>query len=526
MKIGIYNHWLSTLGGGEKVTAAMAEALSRYYQVDLITPEPISMSALEERINVSLEKVTLRVTNQENQGAWDFTQHYDLFINATHGSILPTQCRRNLLYVYFPLKLDGSSLLKRRLKAFLFRRFRYAHPHKGLYPAERYKHLVFRWTEPSASLKLPLPRDDHRTMLELSVRGYRPEEAAPARLRLRIGEDECTVLPDIVPAGGFHTLRVSIPDHHARNDLIDVEILTDGFRPAAFGQSLDARELGVMLGWMRTTNGPEPLHWLLARMFLNFDMRLQNQFELLASQLSLDRYQTICSVSRFTQKWVKRYWNRESELLYPPIDVGDIVPGEKRNAILTVGRFFDSHHNKKHFEMVQVFKEMCDQGLRGWELILVGGTHKEDIHREYLARLIKMSEGYPISILTDIPFARLRGLYGTSTIYWHATGFNEKEAKTPERFEHFGMSTVEAMAAGCIPVAIAKGGQLEIIHHGKNGLLWKRLDELRRYSLHLIGDEAMRRSIASAAVERSRHFSRQVFERNLYGTIERAMGRV
>lgn len=523
MKIGIYNYWLSTLGGGEKVTAVMADALSQHYQVELLTPEPISKSLLEERINVDLKKVSLRLINQENQGALDFTGDYDLFINTTHGSALPTKCKRNLMYVYFPLKLIGSSLLKRRLKAFFFRRFRYAHPREGLYPAERYKHLVFRWTEPHASLRIPLPRHAHQSLLELSVRGYRPKDAAPARFRLKIAGEEFAAAQLLPAASGFQTIRLPIPERWAGNNLLDVQILTDSFSPAAVGESLDGRELGLMLGWMRSKDGAEPLHWLLAKIFLNFDMRLQNQFELLASQLNLDCYQHICSVSRFTQRWVKRYWNRESDLLYPPIDVENIAPLDKHDVILSVGRFFDGQHNKKHLELVEVFKKMCNEGLSGWRLILVGGTHKEDLHREYLKRLIRTSEGYPISILTDIPFARLKQIYGISKLYWHATGIGEEEAKTPERFEHFGMSTVEAMTAGCVPVVIGKAGQVEIVDHGQNGFLWKKLDELEKRSLELISNEALRKSLSLAAIERSRYFSRQAFEQKLFGTVERAL---
>lgn len=331
------------------------------------------------------------------------------------------------------------------------------------------------------------------------------------------------VAAPVLSANGFQTLRFPIPQYEASNRFLDIEIFIDSFRPAAVGESPDERDLGLMLGWMRTTDGPEPLHWLLRRIFLNFDMRLQNQFELLASQLNLDCYQCICSVSRFTQKWVKRYWNRDSDLLYPPIDVADILPRDKQNVILSVGRFFEGHHNKKHLELIKVFREMCDEGLGNWKLILVGGTHKEDIHREYLERLIQACEGYPISILTNISFARLKELYGTSKIYWHGTGFGEEETKTPERFEHFGMSTVEAMAAGCVPVVFGKAGQAEIINHEQNGLLWKRLDELKRYSLNLVSDDTLRRTLSQAAIERSRYFSRQVFEQKLLDMVERSL---
>jgi glycosyltransferase involved in cell wall biosynthesis len=38
------------------------------------------------------------------------------------------------------------------------------------------------------------------------------------------------------------------------------------------------------------------------------------------------------------------------------------------------------------------------------------------------------------------------------------------------------------MAAGCVPVVVNKGGQPEIVEHGKNGFVWNTLDELKAYS--------------------------------------------
>lgn len=524
MRIGIYNHWLSTLGGGEKVTAAMAEALSHHFQVDLIGPEQVPRSQIEDRINVDLGKVDVKVINIMERTP-SFTKDYDLFINATHGAILPTMCRRNILYVYFPIRLVGGSLLKRTLKAFLFRRFRYGYPLEGLYPADRDQGTVLWWTGPYANLRVPLPKSSHPLALELTIRGYRTANASPARIRLRVcGEEVSEALPALSPHD-FSRIRVPIPKHGTQQECIEAEIFADTFCPATEGSSTDVRELGVMLGWARSTNGFEPLHWLLSKLIPDVDMRLQNQVEVLSGQLHLERYQTICAVSRYTQRWIERYWRRESDLLYPPVDG---APGEtraKRNVILSVGRFFDGHHNKKHFEMVKAFQEMYDAGLREWELILVGGTHGEEIHQAYLERLKQACVGYPISILTDIPFVTIRELYATSALYWHATGYDEDESRVPERLEHFGMATVEAMAAGCVPVVIGKAGQIEIIEDGRSGFLWNTLDDLKRHSLTLIRDERLRRRLAEGAVARSRDFSRDVFVANVLRTVERTLSK-
>ena len=80
-------------------------------------------------------------------------------------------------------------------------------------------------------------------------------------------------------------------------------------------------------------------------------------------------------------------------------------------------------------------------------------------------------------------------LYGKSSIYWHATGYGEDN---PKKFEHFGISTVEAMAAECIPVVINLGGQPEIVEQSVNGFLWNSIPELKKFSLKLVNTKSVR----------------------------------
>ena len=75
----------------------------------------------------------------------------------------------------------------------------------------------------------------------------------------------------------------------------------------------------------------------------------------------------------------------------------------------------------------------------------------------------------------DLKRNELLELYQASTIYWHATGYRVNEEYEPAKVEHFGISTVEAMAAGNLPIVIAKGGQTEIL--GKELLLWSWLTQ-------------------------------------------------
>ena len=101
----------------------------------------------------------------------------------------------------------------------------------------------------------------------------------------------------------------------------------------------------------------------------------------------IDTYGKIWANSEYTRRWIKTYWLRESEVLYPPVNVDDFRVGNKRNQIINVGRYFAGQHNKKHLEMVQSFKQMVDMGLEGWELHLVGGKTPGDEHVDYLERI-------------------------------------------------------------------------------------------------------------------------------------------
>ena len=74
----------------------------------------------------------------------------------------------------------------------------------------------------------------------------------------------------------------------------------------------------------------------------------------------------------------------------------------------------------------------------------------------------------------------------------------------PSRSEALSNSLMEAMACGCTPVASRAGGNPELIANEENGLLFPVGDdeELANSLARLLGDEALRRRLASAAATR------------------------
>ena len=230
---------------------------------------------------------------------------------------------------------------------------------------------------------------------------------------------------------------------------------------------------------------------------------------------NLSTYDRIVVYSNFVKKTVEQKYGRKAEVLYPPIDIQSEHRIFKERYILSVGRFFVGGHSKKQLEMIQAFKQLCadaelDKGR--WEYHLVGGVLSDESSQQYKRMCEKEAEGYPIFFHFNAQYETVRDLYSKSMLFWHATGFNEDENIHPEKMEHFGIATAEAMSFGCIPVVVGKGGQPEIVHHGLNGLLWNNIEELKESTLNLINDPKRREKLAKVAIETSRQFQTDQFE--------------
>ncbi len=179
--------------------------------------------------------------------------------------------------------------------------------------------------------------------------------------------------------------------------------------------------------------------------------------------------------------------------------------------IACVGRFFSPGlgHAKRQLEIVQWFGQMHRSGqLNGWRLVVAGGC--EQSQEPYLAQVKAAAAGLPVEIHPNAPRPLVESLLSTASIFWSATGFGEREDQ-PWAAEHFGMTTVEAMAGGCVPVVIDKAGQKEIITSGVDGFRWSTPAELMAQTVRVAGDDELRARLSQAALARSATFSDAAF---------------
>lgn len=134
-------------------------------------------------------------------------------------------------------------------------------------------------------------------------------------------------------------------------------------------------------------------------------------------------------------------------VIYPPIAITAPESNKKNdNVVITLGRF---SADKRQLEQIQIAEKFPD--LR-FEIIGFVGDRKSEVYfnkcRNYQEKkVITNVEFHP-----NLPPQKVKEKLQTSRFFMHNL-----------RNEPFGISTVEAIAAGCIPIVHDSGGQREIV---------------------------------------------------------------
>lgn len=262
---------------------------------------------------------------------------------------------------------------------------------------------------------------------------------------------------------------------------------------------------------------------LAKKNILHLQIPLKLDKSSLLEKLKLHNWQIKNTNSEFTKKYIERFWQTKIDCVHQPYVNSDEFQNQekKEKIILSVGRFFCQLHSKRQDVLVDFFKSLTEldpQTLKDWKLVLLG--QKED---EIFAQKVSgLAKNLNIEILHEADRATLLKLYQKASIYWHASGFEVDEEKNPEKVEHFGIATLEAMAAGAVPIVINKGGQKEILGENLRNCLWTDKDDCLAKTLKLVKNDQEREKLGEIARERSLLFSKEKFKNILLNMIGKA----
>lgn len=165
----------------------------------------------------------------------------------------------------------------------------------------------------------------------------------------------------------------------------------------------------------------------------------------------------IVSNSLNTKEKIKEYYQREAQVIYPPIETSLFFFKPHRNYWLSVNRLIKHKRIEIQLETLRLLPEE--------KLIIVGSYERGVPHMEEYKNYLIKTKPPNVEIKHWVDENELKNLYAYSKGLL-ATSLNED----------FGMNAVEAMACGKPVIAPQSGGYKESVINGKTGILVKELN--------------------------------------------------
>lgn len=208
--------------------------------------------------------------------------------------------------------------------------------------------------------------------------------------------------------------------------------------------------------------------------------------------------------SRFSASVIRRVFGRKALVLYPPVDVEKFaeLDGERRECVVTVGRFSP----EKNYELVLEIAEK----LRHITFYIVGSVSGGE-GRMYYEKIRRFAEDRELKNVVLVPNAsdkELARIFSTCRVYLHAM-VNE----------HFGISVVEGMAAGLVPVVHRSGGPwTDIVDRGKYGYGYSNISEAVEMIMRAVNNY---KALKPYVRRRAQLFSKEKFKEKIVRVVEK-----
>jgi glycosyltransferase involved in cell wall biosynthesis len=169
------------------------------------------------------------------------------------------------------------------------------------------------------------------------------------------------------------------------------------------------------------------------------------------------RTSSVFTNSEYSRKAIRKTFDIDSTVLSPPVDVNlfrkNVLfssKNEREDTILIISRF---HPSKKIENAIRLAKLLKGNGI-GRRMKIVGNLSPAMLgYYHYLKQTVQHQDlSDYVNFQVNVSFDKLLSLICEAKVYFHTLPG-----------EPFGISTVEAMSAGLIPVVPAIGGHTEFV---------------------------------------------------------------
>jgi glycosyltransferase involved in cell wall biosynthesis len=211
---------------------------------------------------------------------------------------------------------------------------------------------------------------------------------------------------------------------------------------------------------------------------------------------SAGRVDYFLAASQWVSQGIQRVYQRHSRVIYPPVDVESYKADQSREDYYLAVSRLEAHKGVEI--LVDAFSQL------GYPLVIIGDG---SLHKS-----LRRSAAPNVKLLGRVSDEEVQQYLGRAKAFVHAA------------VDDFGIAAVEAQAAGCPVIALARGGLLESIVDGKTGVFYP---EQSVESLMQAVERFQQGEICFHPGEIRRNaqrFSKPRFQDEYYSFVEKALG--
>lgn len=204
--------------------------------------------------------------------------------------------------------------------------------------------------------------------------------------------------------------------------------------------------------------------------------------------------------SEFSRKAIFNEFGVDSTVVHPPVDVetfrnASLWSGIRDDSILVVSRF---HPSKKLENAIHLARSLKRKRIGKYVKIAGNINPNDDAYYRYLKNLVRRYclEDF-IMFEVNVNLGRLLDLMRRAKVYFH-----------PMPGEPFGISTVEAMSAGLIPVVPDTGGHTEFVPEKYRFHTFKQATEAVAAAINATSSERLQISYSTQKYSTANYVSR------------------
>jgi glycosyltransferase involved in cell wall biosynthesis len=220
-------------------------------------------------------------------------------------------------------------------------------------------------------------------------------------------------------------------------------------------------------------------------------------YQIFERKIIKNRRNIVFSNSKFTLNTLRNNYNLKSYLLYPPLssfylqNEQSSYTNERPDQVVTISRFAPE-------KGLEIIPHIAKQ-LHKVKFFIVGNLGYRQVYLRLLKLIKDLDLEKNVVLMANVPKDQLRQILLNSKICLHCASN-----------EAFGISLIEGMACGCLPIAYDAGGPKEIV---PQEFRFKTIDEATRKIRNAIKDWTCRDTLKMR--DNSLKFSQETFSEEL-----------